>query len=78
MVEGIEYGKCEVCGKEGALQRTYYHYDIKCKCHSPNHFEVISHCSDCKPQEPETTRITIDTDSLKILIKCFKFNLLIL
>lgn len=36
----IEFGKCDYCGKETTVQRKYYHYDIKCDCHSPNHFEI--------------------------------------
>lgn len=50
-----EYGTCEVCGKDGVLVRTYYHHDFKCECHSPQHFEIVSHCADCVPRPPETT-----------------------
>ena len=56
---GAEYGKCEVCVKETTLERTYFHYDIKCDCHSPNHFELVRHCGDCKPKPPEKTTVYI-------------------
>lgn len=52
-----EFGKCDICGEEKPLQRTYYHYDIKCNCHSPNHFEIVSHCKDCTPKEPLETKV---------------------
>lgn len=48
-----------MCGKEVQLQRTYWHYAIKCECHSPSHFEMKCHCADCIPVEPITTKITI-------------------
>ena len=65
MCGSIEYGKCEVCGKEAELQRTYWHYNIKCQCHSPSHFEFKRHCSNCIPVEPKETRILLKTESLK-------------
>jgi hypothetical protein len=60
----IETGKCQVCGKEGAVQRTYFRYDIKCECHSPNHFEIVWHCATCEPKEPIETKILIKTQNL--------------
>ena len=60
----IEYGICEVCLKEGPLVRTYYHYDIKCECHSPNHFELVRHHEECIPKEPAFTRIQVRTSTL--------------
>lgn len=50
-----EYGTCEVCGEDAVLVRTYFYFDIKCECHSPIHFEVVSHCMFCKPKEPTKT-----------------------
>ena len=61
----IEYGKCDVCGKLSALTRTYYHYGIKCECHSPEHFEIVRTCPECEPREPEKTKIVFKTDYLK-------------
>lgn len=61
----IEYGKCETCGKEAPLQRTYWHYDIKCECHSPSHFEMKRHCAACAPAEPTITSVIMKTDSLE-------------
>lgn len=29
-----EFGKCDICGKEGPLNRKYFHYDFKCECHT--------------------------------------------
>lgn len=60
----IEYGKCQICGKETNLQRTYFRYKIKCECHSPYHFELIIHCSDCVAIEPEYTKIELKTKNL--------------
>ncbi len=59
-----EFGKCEVCKTETHLQRTTFHYDIKCECHSPNHFITIRHCSNCKPVEPKNTTVTFQTSIL--------------
>lgn len=47
-----EWGKCDICGKEGFLERTYFYYDINGDCHSPKHFELVSHCKDCVPSMP--------------------------
>lgn len=60
----IEYGPCDICKKETQLERTYFRYDIKCECHSPWHFEFISHCKDCIPKEPEETKVILKTNSL--------------
>lgn len=65
MSSEFEYGKCEVCGEEGVLERTYFEYPIKCECHSPNHFEIVRHHKDCIPKEPEYTTIKVNTESLK-------------
>jgi hypothetical protein len=62
-----EYGICEICGKKANVIRTYFHYDIKCECHSPNHFELICHCKDCVPKEPKT--ITVIVKSKKEEVK---------
>ena len=29
---GIEFGKCDICGKETELERTYFYYPIHCEC----------------------------------------------
>ena len=76
----VEYGKCEMCGREADLQRRYYEFNVKCECHSPRHFELVKYCSDCIPIMPtETTieiynhvddkvkKITIDTETLKLI-----------
>jgi hypothetical protein len=60
----VEHGKCEVCGIEGPLDRTYFRYAIQCECHSPQHFELVRHCKNCVPKEPKETKITIKTDNL--------------
>jgi len=54
-----EYGKCDMCGKERNLNRKYY-YEIKCKCHSPQHCEIVSYCNHCVPKPPKTTTVTIE------------------
>lgn len=64
----VFYGKCEVCGKETSLQRTFYVYNVSCECHHGMHSERVNHCKDCKPEEPKETRITMDTKKLKLII----------
>lgn len=54
-MDSIEYGICDMCGREAELSRKYYNYDILCDCHSPMHFELIKHCKDCVPSEPVST-----------------------
>ena len=65
MSNEFEYGRCEVCGEEGILTRTYFRYDIKCECHSPNHFEIVLHHKDCVPKEPTYTKVSFRTEELK-------------
>jgi hypothetical protein len=67
MPASAEFGVCGVCGKDNYLIRTYFTYDIKCECHSGNHFEIISHCNTCIPVDPKTTIMTIKTENLKLL-----------
>lgn len=59
------FGKCQCCGKERPLIRTYFHYPVKCECHSPNHFEIIDHCAECTPKEPTYTKVEFKTEDLK-------------
>ena len=61
----IEFGKCDVCGKYGAVERTYYHYGIKCACHLPEHFEMVRTCQLCEPREPKETKLILSTEYLK-------------
>lgn len=64
----IEMGTCEICGRENVqLMRKYYRYDIECECHSPHHFELIRHCSECKPWPPRFIKVQLDGN--KYLIK---------
>jgi hypothetical protein len=65
MCEEQNYGKCDVCGKEGNLTRTYFRYPIKCECHSPQHFELIEHHKECKPKELTYTKVSFKTEDLK-------------
>ena len=55
----IEFGVCDMCNDHAEVQRKYYHYDIKCECHSPDHFEIVYYCKDCEPEPPKKTTITI-------------------
>jgi hypothetical protein len=56
----VEFGNCKICKKEDIpINRRYYHYDIKCECHSPNHFEIVYHCNNCEPKPPQKTQIWI-------------------
>lgn len=70
----VEHGICEVCGNEDFLTRTYFRYPIKCECHSPQHFELIRHCKNCTPKEPEITKIQLRTSELNILIRGVKIK----
>lgn len=60
-----EWGKCEICGKEGALQRTRFYYAVKCECHNHSHSEFVRHCENCAAVEPKETRLVISTEELK-------------
>jgi hypothetical protein len=60
----VEFGRCEICKENKPLERAYYHYDIKCECHSPYHFEFVRHCKDCIPKEPLETKIILKTSNL--------------
>lgn len=56
-----ETGNCDVCKKSDIpINRKYFHYDIKCMCHSPVHFELVYHCNDCIPTPPDKTTIYIE------------------
>lgn len=61
----MPYGKCGICGKEGPLKITYFHYPIPCSCHSPQHFLRFEHCADCEPKEPLYQKVEFKTEDLK-------------
>jgi hypothetical protein len=67
----VEFGYCEICGKEDALQRKYYHYNIKCDCCSPQHSELVRYCKNCEPREPLRTKLSVKTDIIKDSLKLF-------
>ena len=52
----VEFGKCDICGENAKLARTYFVYPIKCECHGNNHFEMIKHCENCTPVLPKQIR----------------------
>jgi hypothetical protein len=72
MSGAVEFGKCEVCGKESTLSRTHFDYPIRCECHSPNHFEMVRHCDDCTPKEPRETKIILRTENVEECQSCEK------
>ena len=54
-----EYGKCEICGKETVLERTYFYYPIHCECcgskdkdGQKQHVEMVRHCENCPAPIP--------------------------
>ncbi len=62
----MKIGTCDCCGKENIpLIRKYFRYPIQCECCLPRHFEMVRHCEDCDPEEPEKTQITLKTEDLK-------------
>ncbi|MGN1342763.1 MAG: hypothetical protein ACI4VL_06185 [Bacilli bacterium] len=58
----LEFGVCDICGKNSCLKRKYYYYNIKCECHSPNHFEVIKYCKQCasKVKPPKEIKVILN------------------
>lgn len=56
MCNSIEWGRCEICGKETQLERTYFYYPIHCECcgnKENRHFEMIRHCKKCPAPMPK-------------------------
>jgi hypothetical protein len=60
MCNSIEWGKCEICGKEDQLERTYFYYSIHCECCGSKdengqnrHFEMVRHCRKCPAPMPK-------------------------
>ena len=72
----IERGKCRICGRiVDGVERKYYYYGLPCECHSPEHVELVYHCHDCTPEEPEETRITLKSGIARWLGEVWKlFN----
>lgn len=54
----IEIDKCDICGKEAQLDRTYFYYNIPCECcgckidNKDMHFVMVRHCNKCTPDIP--------------------------
>ncbi len=59
-----EFDRCDICKTEAPIERKYYPYPVQCECHSPQHFEMVRHCKDCTPTEPETTKVIFKTSDL--------------
>ena len=57
-----EYGVCDVCNKEGGVERTYFRYGIKCEGCSNEHFEIVWHCIGCEPTKPDISKITLSKE----------------
>ncbi len=61
-MDGQEFGKCDICGKETFLGRTYFYYNIPCKCceckidDRDMHFELVRHCKDCVSDVPKVIK----------------------
>ena len=58
----IMIGKCIYCLKLKNLNRKYFHFNIKCECHSPSHFEIVEHCMSCTPKCPSYTSVILKED----------------
>lgn len=48
----MEVDYCDICHKKKPVTRRYYHYHINCECCGGEHFEIVRHCKDCRPQPP--------------------------
>ena len=57
-----EYGVCNVCNKEGGVERTYFRYGIKCECCGDIHFEIVWHCVGCVPNKPKISKIVLSKE----------------
>ena len=57
-MSALEFGKCDICGEEAVLSRTYFIYNIPCEgcgCKRDGkdmHFELVHHCDNCVPDVP--------------------------
>lgn len=66
---------CEVCGKKVVnVCRTTFYYNIKCECHSPQHFETVYHCKTCIARVPGQTKITFRTNRDEYILKQERLN----
>lgn len=59
----VEYGKCDICLEMDNLSRRYYYFPIPCECCSNQHFEIVRHCKNCKPEQPAYTKPMLRTKS---------------
>ena len=58
-----EWGKCDCCGEERGLGRTYFRYDIDCECcNGKEHFEIVYHCGYCEPTDPGFRKIKLSKE----------------
>lgn len=64
-MNSIELGKCDICGKETSLSRTYFYYNIPCECCGCKidgknmHFELVHHCEHCVPKIPKEITLSV-------------------
>ena len=51
----MPFGTCERCGKKDTpLRIRYRHFwDVRCECHSPNHFYRMEVCKQCDTLEDD-------------------------
>lgn len=42
MCNSIEWGRCEICGKETQLERTYFYYPIHCECCGNKEIDILN------------------------------------
>ncbi len=62
-MQEMEWGICDYCGNEGGLGRTYFEYDIDCKCcHGKQHYEIVYHCSKCEAKNPGIRKIELSKE----------------
>lgn len=62
-----EYGRCQVCGKENILERTYFHYGTSCECHDIRHIVMRRHCATCTPHVAAHRKVDILIEDVKTI-----------
>lgn len=76
----INYGTCDICGKESELIRVYERFGFPCICHSSQHFIMHNICTECEQTyqvDPEMIcKAEISVDTFNTFLKAHvKYNM---